>query len=59
VHYQHTAHEAGGAPGARHSLRPLISEGATLTAKLAWMRGEIAKLRLANECPRSTWLFDN
>src|ERR1700682_364969 len=26
VHYQHTAHEAAGAPGARHSLRPLISE---------------------------------
>jgi hypothetical protein len=38
VHYKHTAHETAGAPGARHSLRPLISEGATLTAKLAWMR---------------------
>jgi hypothetical protein len=29
VHYQHTAHEAAGAPGARHSLRPLISESGT------------------------------
>jgi len=47
------AREAAGASSARHSLRPLISEGATLRTKLARMRGEIAKL-----CPQRM-LFDN
>src|SRR2546429_996467 len=37
------AREAVGASSARHSLRPLISGGATFRAKLAWMRGENAK----------------
>src|SRR5437899_6190306 len=41
------AREAVGASSARHSLRPLISGGATFPAKLARMRGEIAKLCLA------------
>src|SRR5260370_28908314 len=36
--------EAAGASCARHSLRPLISEGGTFTAKLARTRGEIAML---------------
>jgi hypothetical protein len=40
------AHKAAGAPSARHSLRPLISESGMLLAKLARMRGEIAKLWL-------------
>jgi hypothetical protein len=44
------AHETAGASGARHSLRPLISESATFPAKLAWMRGEIAKLWLQESC---------
>ena len=34
VCYQHTAHEAAGASSARHSLRPLISEGGKFTANL-------------------------
>jgi hypothetical protein len=38
--------EAAGASSARHSLRPLISQGQEFTAKLACMRGEIAKLCL-------------
>jgi hypothetical protein len=42
------AREAAGASSARHSLRPLISRGATLRVKLACTRGEIAKLCLAN-----------
>ena len=37
VCYQHTAHEAAGAAGARHSLRPLISESGKFKAKLARM----------------------
>ena len=41
------AHEAAGASSARHSLRPLISEGRTFRVKLACMRGEIAK-----PCPK-------
>jgi hypothetical protein len=41
-----SAREAAGASSARHSLRPLILEGATFRAKLAWTRGEIAKLCL-------------
>jgi hypothetical protein len=49
VCYLHTAHEAAGASGARHSLRPLISEGGTFGPKLARTRGEIAK----------PWLFEN
>src|ERR1700681_4085040 len=44
------AREAAGAPSARHSLRPLISESGTLLLKLARMRGEIAKVWL-----RTTW----
>jgi hypothetical protein len=40
------AREAAGAPGARHSLRPLISEGGMFEVKLARMRGEIADLCL-------------
>jgi hypothetical protein len=46
VCYLHIAREAAGAAGARHSLRPLIPEGRTFRVKLAWMRGEIAKLCL-------------
>src|ERR1700676_1857920 len=42
VCYLHTAHEAAGASGARHSLRPLSSGGGKFTAKLAHMSGEIA-----------------
>ena len=42
----YTTREAAGAPGARHSLRPLFSEGSTFRIKLARMRGEIAKLCL-------------
>jgi hypothetical protein len=42
----YTPRAAAGASGARHSLRPLISEGGMLPAKLARMRGEIAKLCL-------------
>jgi hypothetical protein len=38
------AREAAGALGTRLSLRPLFFEGSTFTAKLALMRGEIAKL---------------
>jgi hypothetical protein len=45
---------AAGALGARHSLRPLNSQGQEFKARLAWMRGEIAK-----PCARLTWLFDN
>jgi len=36
--------EAAGASSARHSLRPLISEGGMFGTKLAQTRGEIAKL---------------
>ena len=54
VCYLHTAHEAAGAAGARHSLRLLNAEGGIFPAKLAHMRGEIAKL-----CLRMTWLFEN
>jgi hypothetical protein len=46
VCFIHFAREAVGALGTRHSLRPLISEDATFLAKLATMRGEIAKLCL-------------
>jgi len=48
----YTPREAAGAAGARHSLRPLISEGRTFRQKLARMCGEIAKLY-----PRTT-LFE-
>jgi hypothetical protein len=44
VCFLHLAREAAGAAGARHSLRPLISRGQDVPAKLAHMRGEIAKL---------------
>jgi hypothetical protein len=37
------AREAAGAMGARHSLRPLISEGGRLSAKLGHTRREIAE----------------
>jgi hypothetical protein len=42
----YTTRAAAGASGARHSLRPLISEGRTIRVKLAQACGEIAKLRL-------------
>jgi hypothetical protein len=45
----YSAHEAAGASSARHSLRPLISQGQDFKAKLARMRGEIAKLCLRIE----------
>ncbi|TMJ54763.1 MAG: hypothetical protein E6G85_04605 [Alphaproteobacteria bacterium] len=45
--------EAAGASSARHSLRPLISWAGKFKDKLAWMRGEIAKL-----CLQATWLFE-
>src|SRR6202165_6210503 len=44
----YTTREAAGASDARHSLRPLISWGGTLMAKLAWLRGEIAESRLTS-----------
>src|ERR1700688_159844 len=44
----YTPRAAAGASGARHSLRPLISEGGMFEVKLARMRGEIADL-----CPTS------
>jgi hypothetical protein len=37
------AHEAAGASGARHSLRPLYEEGSTLMQNSRDMRGENAK----------------
>jgi hypothetical protein len=40
----YTTRAAAGASVARHSLRPLIKEGATFRAKLARMRGENVKL---------------
>jgi hypothetical protein len=40
--------EAAGASSARHSLRPLFSEGGTLMQNSRETRGEIAKL----------WLFE-
>jgi hypothetical protein len=46
-------HEAAGASSARHSLRPLIEEGAMLIAKLGRVRREIAKL-----CLRTAGLFE-
>src|SRR4030088_1231052 len=49
----YTTREAAGAAGARHSLRPLIG-GRKFQAKLACLRGEIAKL-----CLGMTWLFEN
>jgi hypothetical protein len=48
------AREAAGAASARHSLRPLSSEGRTFMAKLARMCGEIAKPWLW-----TTLLFEN
>ena len=50
----YTTRAAAGATGARHSLRLLNLEGGTFPAKLAHMRGEIAKL-----CLRMMWLFEN
>ena len=38
----YTTRAAAGASGARHSLRPLMSEGPTFPANLARLRGEIA-----------------
>jgi hypothetical protein len=49
----YTTRAAAGASGARHSLRPLISEGGTCRIKLALTGGEIAKLR-----PRRMPLFE-
>jgi hypothetical protein len=40
----YTTRAAAGASGARHFLRPLITEGGMFPAKLARMRGEIAKV---------------
>jgi hypothetical protein len=40
------ARETAGASSARHSLRPLMFSGWKFKAKLARMRGEIAKARL-------------
>jgi hypothetical protein len=45
---------AAGASSARHSLRPLMSEGRTSRSKLARRRGEIAKL-----WPEMTAPFEN
>jgi hypothetical protein len=42
----YTTRAAAGAPGARHSLRPLISESGKFRANLAHTGGEIAKLCL-------------
>jgi hypothetical protein len=42
----YTPRAAAGASGARHSLRPPITEGGMFPAKLARTRGEIAKLCL-------------
>ena len=42
----YTTRAAAGASGARHSLRPLFSEGRTIRVNLAQSCGEIAKLRL-------------
>jgi hypothetical protein len=42
----YTPRAAAGAPGARHSLRPLFSESGKFKAKLAHIGGEIAKLCL-------------
>src|ERR1700737_365799 len=53
----YTTREAAGASGARHSLHPLIFRGWDFPAKLARMRGEIAKLclriKLFENCMRS------
>src|SRR5260370_25306758 len=43
----YTTRAAAGASSARHSLRPLIFRRREVRAKLAYLRGEIAKLRLA------------
>jgi hypothetical protein len=42
----YTPRAAAGAPGARHSLRPLFSESGKFKANLAHIGGEIAKLCL-------------
>jgi hypothetical protein len=42
----YTPRAAAGAPGARHSLRPLLSESEKFKANLAHMGGEIATLCL-------------
>jgi hypothetical protein len=55
-----TPRAAAGASGARHSLRPLISEGGTCTQNSRETRGEIAKLCLtviASEAKQSTLAF--
>ncbi|WP_291556567.1 hypothetical protein, partial [Bradyrhizobium sp.] len=41
----YTTRAAAGAPGARHSLRPLMAEGGTFWQNSRETRGEIAKLR--------------
>jgi hypothetical protein len=43
VCFFHFAHKAVGAPCARHSLRPLMSEGKNSRQTSRAMRGEIAK----------------
>jgi hypothetical protein len=49
----YTTRAAAGASGARHSLRPLISDGQGFLANLAHVGGENAKL-----CLRVTRLFE-
>jgi hypothetical protein len=61
------AREAAGASRARHSLRPLFSDGGMFEVELARMRGEIADLCLMNTARHThaqfltndtSWLFD-
>jgi hypothetical protein len=47
-------HEAAGALGARHSLRPLISGGRTFRVKLAWIQAARSRSRVW----QSAWLFE-
>ena|SRR5258706_7727659 len=47
-------HEAAGASSARHSLRPLISGGATFRTKLAWIQAARSRSRVS----RNAWLFE-
>jgi hypothetical protein len=51
------AREAAGALGTRHSLHPLFSKGRTSRQKLAWIRGEIAKLYLLLFEKLNLWQF--
>src|ERR1700731_2729537 len=53
----YTTRAAAGASGARHSLRPLISEGRMCRIKLALIRGEIAKLWLDTALLFENWIY--